>query len=360
MANPITPVAEYALPGTDLVRRIPALLAALAVGLFGALTFAVPAAAATHDAPATATLSCENGKVAVRWTIRNGWPDVADVSDVSGKPVDVALSGTELEGKGDKVVGKQLVPTSADTATLNYTVRWADRASTTRTATKTIPDDVCSTAPPTCIEAADASYRHTFDGTKGTATVALLAGQKLCKGSSQDFSLASYTASSAGGYASTLPQQLFRQQTRTLSAKHPSVTLRVAVPDCYTQVVLIWGDRDEVLTDFRKDTPGYGAKVLGHTGAPGNRSIGPVGSFHGGQTACVVSVTDSASPSDSPAPAPARSAPASSAAAAGSASSLPVTGGSLAAIIVAVVVLAGGGLVLFATARRRRVAATDR
>jgi hypothetical protein len=350
------------LPGTDLVRRIPALLAALAVGLFGALTFTAPAVAATHEAPATAALSCENGKVAVRWTIRNDWPDVADVSDVSGKPIDVALSGTELEGKNDKILGKQLVPTATETATLNYTVRWADRATTTQTATKTIPADVCSTAPPKCIEAADASYRHSFDGTKGTATVALLAGQKLCKGSSQDFSLASYTAASAGGgYSSSLPQQLFRQQTRSLSAKHPSVTLRVAVPDCYTQVVLIWGDRDEVLTDFRKGTPSYGAKVLGHSGAPGNRSIGPVGSFHGGRTACVVSVTDSASPSHSPAPAPAQARPASSSAAAsGSASSLPVTGGSLAALIVAVVVLAGGGLAVFAASRRRRVTPPER
>ncbi|WP_203961428.1 hypothetical protein [Actinocatenispora thailandica] len=350
------------MPGTDLVRRIPALLAALAVGLFGALSFAAPAAATTHAAPATATLSCENGKVAVRWSIRNGWPDVADVSDVSSKPAGVALGGTELDGKGDKIIGKQLVPTSTETATLNYTVRWADRATAAQTASKTIPGDVCSEPAPKCIEAADASYQHSFDGTKGTATVALLAGQKLCKGSSQDFSLASYTATSAGGgYASALPQQLFRQQTRTVSARHPSVTLRVAVPDCYTQVVLIWGDRDEVLTDFRKGTPSYGAKVLGHGGAPGNRSIGPLGSFHGGRTACVVSVTDSASPSASAAPAPVHSAPASSAAAAaGSASSLPVTGGSLAAVIVAVVVLAGGGLVLFVTARRRRVSPTDR
>jgi|GEM_PF-4944298 len=334
---------------------MPALLAALAVGLVGALTLTTPAAAADHEAPATATVSCENGQVAVHWSIRNGWADVADVSDVSGSPTDIALSDTELDGKGSRIAGKQLVPADTDTARLRYTVRWADRVSTTQDVTKAIPAGTCSEPPPDCIDAADASYQHSFDGLAGTATVSLLPGQRLCKGSTQDFSLASYTAASAGGgFSSSLPRQLYKQQTRTLGAGHRSVTLQVAVPDCYTQVDLIWGGQDEVLTEFRRDTPGYGAKVLGRDKAPGDRSIGPLGSYHGGRTACVATVTDSASPSPSPSASATHSADPSSPAASGSASGLPVTGGSLAAVVVVVVILLGGGLGLFVLSRRHR------
>jgi hypothetical protein len=61
--------------------------------------------------------------------------------------------------------------------------------------------------------------------------------------------------------------------------------LNVDLPDCYTQVDLIFGGKDEII-DPLDGTKFYGNKILGSNGAPGNRSKGPRGGWNGGDKSC--------------------------------------------------------------------------
>lgn len=326
------------------------LFAAAAIGLFGAFLLASPASA--HDAAVKGTAACQaDGSYTVTWTIGNDWKDAASISDVKAAPVDLKSAVGDVAANSSTTATQAGVPASAKEATLAFTATWQDGVKVHKSGTVKLPGSC--TPKPDCVSAAAASYQHTFDGAKGTATVSLADGQKLCKDSSQDFSLASYTAQSAGDFASSLPQTLFDQDSGTIDATHTSITLNVKLPDCYLQVDLIWGGKSEVLPGFTKGSPTYGSKVLGSKAAPGNLSKGVFGAYHGGTTACVAT---SASPSLSPSASPTESAaaPVSSSPAPGAGGGLPVTGTSLTAFIVAAVVLIGGGATLFIVARRRR------
>ena len=87
-----------------------------------------------------------------------------------------------------------------------------------------------------CVGASAATYRHTFDGSAGTATITSTA--PLCDGERQAFTLVSYTAP-AKSFGN--PQFVYATHTATVTASKPSVTLRVDVPGCYTQVDTIFG-----------------------------------------------------------------------------------------------------------------------
>ncbi|GAA3518570.1 LPXTG cell wall anchor domain-containing protein [Actinocatenispora rupis] len=338
------------MPRTLPARRFLGLIAAAAIGLFGAFLISSPASA--HDAAVKGTADCQSdGTYTVTWTIANDWTSAASITDVKAAPVDLKAAVADVAAKSSTTATQPAVPADAKQATLDFTARWSDGYSMHKSGTVTLPG-TC-TPKPDCVAASAASYQHTFDGAKGTATVSLADGQKLCKDSSQDFSLASYTAQSAGDFASSLPQTLFDQDSGTIDAKHTSVTLTVKLPDCYVQVDLIWGGKAEVLPGFTKGSPTYGSKILGSKGAPGNLSKGDFGAYHGGSTACVVASTSpSVSPSASPSATSA--APVASSPAPGAGGGLPVTGTSLTAFIAAAVVLIGGGAALFVLARKRR------
>ncbi|MGA8115245.1 MAG: hypothetical protein WCA46_16395 [Actinocatenispora sp.] len=328
-------------------RRLLALLAAMVVGLFGALMMSSPASA--HDALIKGEAACQSdGTYTVTWTITNDWTTPLSIVQPSATPV--ALQGNvDAIGSKDSATATQVgVPASADKATLAFKAVWSQDNYNRQKSGEVSLDGSCQTTPD-CVSAADAHYSHTFDGPKGTATVSLADGQKLCADSSQDFSLASYTAQSAE-WSTSFPQKLFDQDSKTVDSEHTSVTLTVDVPNCFTQVDLVWGGKDQVLPGFDQGTPTYGNKILGSKGAPGNQSEGPRGSWAGGNGPCTVS-SPSESPSESPVPsatvAPASTSPAAS-------GGLPVTGTSLTAFVVAAVVLIGGGLTLFIVARKRR------
>jgi len=104
-----------------------------------------------------------------------------------------------------------------------------------------------------------ATYRHSFDGAAGTVTVT--ATRPLCGGQSQSVTLVSYTAVDAHG------RFIYDSATGKLTATDRSLTLRVAVPGCSTQVVAFFGTG--VPTE------------LTSTGAPAG-----LGSYAGGVGAC--------------------------------------------------------------------------
>ena len=127
-----------------------------------------------------------------------------------------------------------------------------------------------------CASAATATFRHTFDGAAGTATVTAV--RPLCAGQSQSFALASYTA---GAPSTAAGQFIYSTDRAGLDARHRSVTLKVAVPDCYTQVDAIIGT--DLIDETTSGALPYGATALG---AAGSRSTGPLAWYRGGTTAC--------------------------------------------------------------------------
>ncbi|WP_433302420.1 hypothetical protein ACQP2F_09025 [Actinoplanes sp. CA-030573] len=133
-----------------------------------------------------------------------------------------------------------------------------------------------ATAADGCASAASATYRHTFNGTAGTVTIAAV--KTLCSGQKQAFSLVSYTSGAPGSNAG---QFLYDTATGTITASRRSVTLKVAVPACYAQVDAFAGTA--VRTETTSMANPYGSATLG---ASGSRSAGPLASRTAGATAC--------------------------------------------------------------------------
>jgi hypothetical protein len=127
----------------------------------------------------------------------------------------------------------------------------------------------------TCVSASAATYRHTFDGAAGTATIT--ATRPLCSGQSQTFALVSYTT---GAYGSASGQFIYETASASVTATNRSVTLNVAVPSCYTQVEAIFGTSFQ--TESTSTAPLYGTARLGAT----SRSQGALAWYAGGSTAC--------------------------------------------------------------------------
>ncbi|WP_249997709.1 hypothetical protein [Actinoplanes sp. M2I2] len=133
-----------------------------------------------------------------------------------------------------------------------------------------------ASAAESCVAASSATYRHTFDGASGKATITAV--RRLCPGQTQSFGLVSYTAGAATGNAG---QFRYATDRATITSTSRSVDLDAVVPPCYTQVTAITGTalQDEVSNG---DNP-YGAKTLG---APGSRSTGPRAHYRGGSAEC--------------------------------------------------------------------------
>lgn len=134
-----------------------------------------------------------------------------------------------------------------------------------------------ATANDICVTAKNATYRHTFNGPAGTATIT--ADSPLCQGQEQPFSLVSYTAPDA---AFAVPQFMYDYETKSITAATRSLTFQIDVPACYTQVDFVVG------TEIYNPLTGtqYGDRKVGSSGAPGNMSSGPDAWYNGGNRPC--------------------------------------------------------------------------
>ncbi len=124
-----------------------------------------------------------------------------------------------------------------------------------------------------CTSASAATYRHSFDGAAGRATITAV--RPLCAGQTQSFALISYTAGTGSG------QFVYATARDTIKATDRSVTLTVTVPPCYAQVDAIIGTG--LLTEVTDTGNPYGDKTLGATGS---RSAGGPAHYRGGSTEC--------------------------------------------------------------------------
>jgi hypothetical protein len=136
-----------------------------------------------------------------------------------------------------------------------------------------------------CVTVDKETYTHTFVGPSGEASIK--ANRPLCKGQSQPFTLVSYTAPAA---SFALPQYLYDYSTKSITSDTRTITFKVDVPQCFTQVDLVFGS--EAVNPLTYAA--YGDKKLGSSGPPGNRSSGPPGWYNGGTRACAPKPTVSA------------------------------------------------------------------
>jgi hypothetical protein len=141
-----------------------------------------------------------------------------------------------------------------------------------------VPASAATSAPASCVPAADATYRHGFDGAGGWVTITAV--RPLCSGQTQAFTLVSYTA---GGFAAA-GQFVYDTDHATISSHRRTVTLDVAVPGCYAQVDAIIGTG--VRTETSSSAAPYGSATLGSPSGPGSRSAGPLGWHAGGTATC--------------------------------------------------------------------------
>ncbi|MGV9211726.1 cell wall anchor protein [Micromonospora sp. RB23] len=293
------------------LRRPLAILGAAIVGLTGVVAVAAPASA--HHTTISATVGCDrqSGERLITWKVENSETNkdatLQTVTTTAGTPVNVitkTAKAVPLQGyvidQGSFVLAEQRVPANTTTANLNVYAEWlvdgVKTADNTKNETITLAADRGCAPASTCIDASKAKYTHTFDGPKGTATVKLDGKLPICGDGKQYFTLVSYFAPRP---QFATPQYVYgTPDSDFVSATQTEITLNVEIPDCHTQVDLIWGDKDQVIDEIVDGGKRYDNKKLGSPGAPGNRSKGPQGWYNGGSKSCVTPASTFASNCD--------------------------------------------------------------
>ncbi|WP_406077072.1 cell wall anchor protein [Micromonospora sp. NBC_00858] len=283
------------------LRRPLAVLGAALIGLTGAVAVAAPASA--HHTTITATADCDRltGERVITWKVENSERDKAvtlkKVTPTPATPVTVPVEGAEavaLEGyviaKGGVVKAVQRVPGDTATAKLVVHGKWKKNGQeATNEGSINLAADRSCTPAPKCIDASKAKYSHTFDGPKGTATVKLDGDLPLCGEGKQWFTLVSYFAPRP---QFATPQYVYgTPDSDWIGGTQTEIDLKVEIPDCHTQVDLIWGDAEQVIDPLVEGGKRYDNKKLGSPGAPGNRSSGPQGWYNGGDKSCTTPAT---------------------------------------------------------------------
>ncbi|MBL7256433.1 hypothetical protein [Paractinoplanes lichenicola] len=133
---------------------------------------------------------------------------------------------------------------------------------------------ITASAAETCTSAASATFRHTFAGNSGKATITSV--RPLCAGQTQAFGLIAYTAGSGNA-----GQFVYSTDRKTITATNRTVNLDVVVPPCHAAVDAIVGTG--LLDEVTHGQNPYDAKTLG---ASGSRSSGPFAHYRGGATDC--------------------------------------------------------------------------
>ncbi|MEU5905004.1 cell wall anchor protein [Micromonospora sp. NPDC047467] len=290
------------------LRRPLAVLGAALIGLTGVVAVATPASA--HHTTISATTSCDqlSGERVITWKVQNSERDKAvTLKRVTAQPsteVTVPVEGAKavpLQGfvipKGGTVLAVQRVP--GDTATAKLTVfgKWKKngKEATNEGSVNLAADKSCTPAPK-CVDASKAKYSHTFDGPKGTATVKLDGDLPLCGEGKQWFTLVSYFAPRP---QFATPQYVYgTPDSDWIGGTQTEIELNVEIPDCHTQVDLIWGDGEQVIDPLVEGGKRYDNKKLGSPGAPGNRSKGVQGWYNGGDKSCTTPASTFASNCD--------------------------------------------------------------
>ncbi|GGM36975.1 hypothetical protein GCM10011608_21990 [Micromonospora sonchi] len=289
------------------LRRPLAVLSAALIGMTGAAAMATPASA--HHTTITGKVVCDQltGERVITWKVENSeLRTAATVTKVTAEPstpVKVLVAGADpvdlqgfAIGRGGSVEAVQRVPGDTLNAKLTVEARWDNNRTQTNSGTIKLDRDAPCAPAPECVDASQAKYSHTFDGANGKATVKLEGDLPLCGEEKQYFTLVSYFAPRP---QFATPQYVYGEpDSNYLGGTQTEIELNVGVPECHTQVDLIWGGLDEIIDPLVEGGPLYGNKKLGEKGAPGNRSSGPPGWYNGGSKNCTTPASTFASSCD--------------------------------------------------------------
>jgi hypothetical protein len=288
------------------LHRTAAVLAGAIIGLVGVTAAAGPASA--HNASVTGKATCADGKNVVTWKFNNDYPTGATVQDLqlpAGATPQPAIAGGDtlhnglVLNPGDTEFTQ--VVDSAQTVDLSFTAYWAQPDQYTDPSTNpdnhaqvTLDKDCGKTVPPPCVSAKDAGLSHTFavDKVGGTTIITLKPGTTICDDEKIWITSASYYAPKP---QFDVPQYLFDSDHGYVSNDNTSLKLWVRTPPCYTQVDTFFDTQDQhnLLQSITANGPRYGNLKLGSPGAPGNRSVGPVAAYNGGDKSCATPASTS-------------------------------------------------------------------
>ncbi|TYC04752.1 LPXTG cell wall anchor domain-containing protein [Micromonospora sp. WP24] len=288
------------------LRRPLAVLGAALLGLIGTVAVAAPASA--HHTTIKATVDCDqlSGERVITWSVENSERNKAvtlqRVTAEPNTPVNLKTDETKplqgaVIGNAGTIEAVQRVPSDTKTAKLAVHGLWeANGQEADNDGSINLPVDQPCNPAPKCVDASKANYSHTFDGPKGTATVKLDGDLPLCEDSKQWFTLVSYFAPRP---QFATPQYVYgTPDSDWIGGTQTEIELNVEIPNCHTQVDLLWGGVDEVIDPLVEDGERYGNIKLGSPGAPGNRSKGPQGWYNGGDKSCTTPATTFASNCD--------------------------------------------------------------
>ncbi len=291
------------------LRRPLAVLAAALIGMTGAAAMATPASA--HHTTITAIADCDqlSGERVITWKVVNSERTKdATVTKVTAEPrpsVTVDVPAPRARRPAQLRHRPRLLRRGRPARTGRHRPRHAhvepgladeQRPCETNEGTIQLDRDAPCAPAPKCIDASQAKYSHTFDGANGKATVKLEGDLPLCGEEKQYFTLVSYFAPRP---QFATPQYVYGEpDSNYLGGTQTEIELNVGVPECHTQVDLIWGGVDEIIDPLVEGGPLYGNKKLGEKGAPGNRSSGPPGWYNGGDKNCTTPASTFASSCD--------------------------------------------------------------
>ena len=120
-----------------------------------------------------------------------------------------------------------------------------------------------------------------MNGGKSTATVTLNDGVKLCEG--EPVTLVSYFSPKP---EFSVPQYKYDGDTGKITNEQRSVTLKVDVPECNTQVDLFFGGEEDIIAAITENGPRYATRSSAATAASAVARRARHGWYNGGRKAC--------------------------------------------------------------------------
>jgi LPXTG-motif cell wall-anchored protein len=288
------------------LHRAAIVLAGSVLGLAGVVAVAGPASA--HTANVTGETVCVDGKNQVTWTLTNDWWDTSgakvehlnisagEVPVKVGDPSVKLTNGTVLLAGNNKnpsqVQYTQIVDQAqADKVKLSFIAVWKDHTDYNNSATVQLIKR-CAPPAPKCVDAAHATFNHTFvvDKSGATTVINLSDRARLCEGVEVPITAVSYYAPKP---QFDVPQYLFDKDSGSISNTERTLTLQVDLPPCYTQADTFFGTEKDIIDTITANGPRYGDKKLGSRGLPGKLSKGPQAWYNGGDRSCVTPASTS-------------------------------------------------------------------
>lgn len=232
--------------------------------------------------PITSEVRCktETGTWLVNYWLGNSTPaELAILSatdTTTGTPVPTRFTSLPSGEGWNILLAQREIPASATSVGLTLVVKRADRAQTQTITRVHQLAGGCAvlTQEQGCVSLSQARYKHTFDGTKGTATIELV-GKPLCPGLVQEFDIVAMPEGILFGGEWT-----YAEMTSQIS----KISLVAHLPKCKARIAAY-------IANAGGSGGPWNDNLLGAPGSPGNRSTGPLAVYTNANRPCQAKAT---------------------------------------------------------------------